>query len=189
MNYFPGFKALLDANVLYPAPLRDFLLRLAELELFKPKWTSDIQEEWIRNILLKRTDLKRAQLERTKDMMNAAFPDSNIIKYEKLIKKLHLPDDNDRHVLAAAIKEKAHGIITFNLKDFPADYLKLFHIEALHPDDFIINLINYDKTKSLQSLNNQVKSLKNPPQSIDEVLQTLSNCGLKNSVLKLKNSI
>ncbi|MEO8823511.1 MAG: hypothetical protein ABI366_08035 [Ginsengibacter sp.] len=53
---------------------------MAELELFKPKWISDIQEEWIRNILLKRTDLKRAQLERTKDMMNAAFPDSNIIK-------------------------------------------------------------------------------------------------------------
>jgi predicted nucleic acid-binding protein len=183
---YPGFTALVDANVLYPAPLRDFLLRLAEMELYKPKWTDEIQEEWIRNILLKRTDLQRAQLERTKDVMNAAFPDSNITNYEKFIDKLHLPDNNDRHVLAAAIKGKADVIITFNLKHFPEEYLTSFHIEALHPDDFITNLINFNKSKSLQSLHNQVKSLKHPPQSIDQVLQTLSNCGLKNSVLELK---
>lgn len=179
-------RALLDANVLYPAPLRDFLLRLAEMELYTPKWTDEIQEEWIRNILLKRTDLQRVQLERTKDMMNAAFPDSNITDYDKFIDRLYLPDNDDRHVLAAAIKGKANVIISFNLKHFPAEYLKPFQIEVLHPDDFIVNLINFNKSKSLQSLHNQVKSLKNPPQSTDQLLQTLSKCGLKNSVLELK---
>ncbi len=186
MIHSPRFTAILDANVLYPAPLRDFLLRLAEMELYKPKWTDEIQEEWIRNVLLERTDLERAKLERTKDAMNSAFPDSNITNYEELIDNLNLPDDNDRHILAAAIRGKADVIVTFNLKDFPSDYLKSYDIEVQHPDEFIVNLISLDKSKSLQSLKNQVKSLKNPPQSKDQVLQTLANCGLKNSVLELK---
>ena len=32
--------ALLDANVLYPAGLRDFLLRLADQYLYRPLWTA-----------------------------------------------------------------------------------------------------------------------------------------------------
>ncbi len=55
----PKLTVVLDANVLYPAPLRDFLLQLASVELYEPKWTEQIQEEWIRNLLLKRKDLKK----------------------------------------------------------------------------------------------------------------------------------
>lgn len=186
MIHSSRFTAILDANVPYPAPLRDFLLRLAETELYKPKWTDEIQEEWIRNVLVERTDLERTKLEKTKNAMNAAFPDSNITNYEELVENLNLPDNNDRHVLVAAIRGKADVIVTFNLKDFPSDYLKFYDIEAQHPDEFILNLINLDKPKSLQSLNNQVKSLKNPPQSKEQVLQTLIKCGLKNSVRELK---
>jgi hypothetical protein len=40
------------------------------MELYKPKWSDEIQEEWIRNVLLERTDLERTKLERTKDAMN-----------------------------------------------------------------------------------------------------------------------
>ncbi len=67
MIYSSGFIAILDANVLYPAPLRDYLLHLANLEMYKPKWTKIIQEEWIENLLLNRTDLKRENLEKTRD--------------------------------------------------------------------------------------------------------------------------
>lgn len=187
MIHSSGFTAILDANVLYPAPLRDYLLHLANLEMYKPKWTKVIQEEWIMNLLLNRPDLKRESLEKTRDAMNAAFPDSNITNFEEIINSLSLPDINDRHILAAAIRINADVIVTFNLKDFPVDYLKSYDIEVQHPDEFIINLIHLDKSKSLQALTNQVKSLKNPPKSIGEVLQTLEKCGLKNSVSKLRS--
>lgn len=187
MIYSLAFTAILDANVLYPAPLRDYLLHLANLEMYKPKWTKIIQEEWIRNLLINRTDLRRENLEKTRNAMNSAFPDSNITNYEEIIKSLSLPDINDRHILAAAIRINANVIVTFNLKDFPVDYLKPYDIEAQHPDEFITNLITLDKSKSLQALKNQVRSLKNPPKSIDDVLQTLEKCGLKNSVSYLKN--
>ena len=123
MIYSPRFTAILDANVVFPAPLRDYLLSLAELNLYKPKWTEEIQEEWIKSLLVKRKDISRNSLESTKNAMNLAFPDSNITNYKSLIKSLTLPDKKDRHVLAAAIKSKADVIVTFNIKDFPVDYL------------------------------------------------------------------
>jgi len=187
MIHSSRFTALLDANVLYPAPLRDFLLRLVEVELYTPKWTNEIQEEWVRNVLLNRPDLIKERLERTVQAMNSAFPDSNIINYEDLITGLSLPDENDRHVLAAAIRGKVDVIITFNLDDFPSDYLKKFDIEPQHPDVFISNIISLDKVKLFQALTNQVNSLKSPPRTEDEVLESLKKCGLSKCIKHLRD--
>jgi predicted nucleic acid-binding protein len=185
MIHSSRFIALLDANVLYPAPLRDYLLRLASLELYKPKWTKDIQEEWIKNLLINRPDLRRENLEITQDTMNSAFPDANITNYEELISSFKLPDDKDRHILAAAIRGNADIIVTFNLKDFPSGYLGFYDIEVQDPDEFVSNLINLDKLNSEKALQNLKRSLRNPPKSREEVLETLAKCGLKNAVSML----
>lgn len=181
-----GFIVVLDANVLYPAPLRDYLLQLANLELYKPKWTKEIQEERIRNLLINRQDLKRENLIKTQKAMDSAFPDFNITGYEAITRSLTLPDPKDRHILAAAIRTNAEVIVTFNLKDFPPDYIKSYDIEVQHPDSFITNLISLNKEKAYQAIKNQVSNLKNPPRSIEEVMGTLENCGLKKSLLEFK---
>lgn len=181
------FTALLDANVLYPAPLRDYLLHLANVKLYKPKWSSRIQEEWIRNLLINRPDLTKDALEKTKTAMDSAFPDANVEKYEDLISAITLPDEDDRHVVAAAIRGKTDVIVTSNLKDFPVETMSIYDIEVQSPDEFISNLINLDKKKCVKALENQVKSLKNPPKTRKEVLETLTNCGLIKSVDLLKD--
>ena len=112
------YTVIFDACVLYPAPLRDILLRLATTGLFTAKWTDQIHDEWIRNAVKKRPELKD-KLPRTRELMNRAVPDSLVTGYEFLIESLELPDSNDRHVLAAAIRSGAQAIVTFNLKDFP----------------------------------------------------------------------
>lgn len=95
--------ALLDACVLYPAPLRDLLMHLAVADLFHAAWTEEIHDEWIRSVLADRPNLSRRQLERTRDLMNVHVRDCLVTGYEHRIKALSLPDPDDRHVLAAAI--------------------------------------------------------------------------------------
>ena len=182
-------NAVLDANVLFPAPLRDYLLHLAELKLFLPKWTDEIHEEWITNLLAKRRDLKRQSLESAKKAMNEAFPDSNIIRFKGGMESLHLPDAKDRHVLAAAIKSDADVIVTFNTRDFPAPYLKTFGISRQHPDDFVSHLIVAHGAKTLEALENQSRRLRNPPKSKQDVLEALKRCGLPKSAAFLQSRL
>lgn len=135
MRHSP-FTVIYDACVLYPAPLRDLLMQLALTGAYRARWSEQIHDEWTRNVLKNRPDLTSAQLDRTVELMNRAVPDCLVKDYEPLVKGLDLPDEDDRHVLAAAIKCGASVIVTYNLRDFPAEILKCFEIEALHPDVF-----------------------------------------------------
>ena len=133
------YTALLDANLLYPAPLRDLFLQLAVTDLFKAKWTADIHREWIEALMRNEPQRDRPALERTRDLMDTATRDSLVTGYEALIDTLSLPDPDDRHVLAAAIEGCCDVIVTQNLKDFPEAALAPFEIEAQHPDEFLYN--------------------------------------------------
>ncbi len=92
------------------------------------RWTDDIHDEWIRNVLKNRQDLSAEQLGRTRQLMNRAVPDCLVTGYEAFIDGLELPDSDDRHVLAVAIQCHAGVIVTFNLKDFPPDTLDKYGI-------------------------------------------------------------
>ncbi len=138
MRHSP-FTAIFDACVLYPAPLRDFLMWLGLSGRFRARWSRDIHEEWKRNLLLNRPDLTRAHVDRTSDLMDCAISDGLVDGYEELVAGLTLPDPDDRHVLAAAIRCGASVIVTFNQRDFPADVLASYGIESQHPDEFVDN--------------------------------------------------
>jgi len=122
------FTVVYDACVLYPAALRDFLMHLAITNLFRARWTEMIHEEWIRNVLRDRPDLTAHQLARTRQLMDENVLDCLVTGYESLVPSLSLPDLNDRHVLAAAIRCNANSIITFNTKDFPKESIEPFGI-------------------------------------------------------------
>ena len=107
-----NFTAFLDASVLYPAPLRDLLLELAVSDLYRAKWSNAVHDEWIKALLSKRDDLTRERLERTRDLMNKHVRDALVTDFNDLIEILDLPDPDDRHVLAAAIKGRADLIVT-----------------------------------------------------------------------------
>jgi len=180
------FTAFFDANVLYPAALRNLLMRLALRGLFRAKWSNQVHEEWIKAALRDRPDLTREKLERTRDLMNQHGEDCLVTNFESLIEGLELPDRNDRHVLAAAIQGRADVIVTVNLKDFPADKLALYGIEAQHPDTFIIHLMDLDAGAVVGAAQEHRASLKNPPKDVETYLATLERQELTQTVAELR---
>lgn len=177
-----------DACVLYPAPLRDLLMCLSFYgHAFAPKWSTQIQNEWKRNLLKKRPDLDRIKLDMTTDYMNKAIPTAQVRVPKKIINRLILPDPNDRHVLAVAIQAKASLIITFNLKDFPHHILKRYNVQAIDPDAFISQLLTNQPEAVLFSVDKHLGSLNNPSKTITEYLYTLHQQGLVTTANALAN--
>lgn len=69
-----AFIVFYDANVLYPAELRNFLMHLALIGVFGARWSAEVHEEWIRSLLANRPDLTRDKLDRTRQLMDKAAP-------------------------------------------------------------------------------------------------------------------
>ena len=180
------FTALFDANVFYPAPLRDLLLQLAYTGLFRARWTDEIMDEWINSLLKNRDDLTAGQLERTRHKINSSVLDCLVVDYECLVEGLSLPDPKDRHVLAAAIRAQAQVVVTFNLKDFPPKTLSKFDIEAQHPDTFLRYQMDLNPPSFLSSVKTVRERLKKPPKTVDEYLLTLIKQGLPQTASALQ---
>ena len=179
---------LYDACVLYPAPLRSFLMHLAMTGLYKTRWSNDIHEEWMRNVQKDYPDISRNQVEKVRDLMNAHVEECLVTGYESLTPGLSLPDPGDRHVLAAAIHCGADMILTFNLKDFPDETLKPHGLKAVHPDDFLIQQMDFARDAVCRAAKQQRASLKNPPLSVEDYLEALERQGLRRAVARLRES-
>jgi predicted nucleic acid-binding protein len=178
--------AVYDANILYRAPLRDLLIRLAQAGLVRARWTETIHNEWIRNVLKDNPQISPERLARTRTLMNEAVRDCLVTGYEDLIDSVMLPDPDDRHVVAAAIRAGAEIIVTYNLRDFPAESLGRFDIEALHPDDFLVGLIGLTPGAVCAAVKRQRESLRNPPKTAEELLITLESQALTQAVARLR---
>ena len=166
--------------------MRDLLMQLALTDMFKARWTDRIHDEWVRSVLANRPDITVESLARCRRLMDEHVPDCLVAGYESLVPTLTLPDPDDRHVLAAAIHGQAELIITFNLSDFPASILGQFHIEAVHPDEFIARLWDEQPAAVLQAARLHRASLRRPPKTAAEYLATLEQCQLVETVARLR---
>ncbi|WP_342661666.1 PIN domain-containing protein [Rhodococcus ruber] len=173
-----SFTVLYDANVLYPNVLRDVLIRLAQTGLVHARWTDRILDETFRNLTADRPDIPADTLGRLRELMNRAVPDCLVTGYETLIPALTLPDPDDRHVLAAAIRCGAQVIVTANLRDFPDAELARFDIQALHPDEFVMDLFTLDGARVHQAISATAAAWRNPPGTPADVCDRLAAAGL-----------
>ncbi len=180
---------LYDANVLYPAPLRDLFIRVAQTGIVRARWTETIHDEWVRNVLKNNPQATAERLVRTRVLMNEPVRDCLVVGYEDLIDSLSLPDPDDRHVLAAAIRGGSEIIVTYNLRDFPREMLGRFDIEAQHPDDFLLSLFELAPGQVCCAVKRQREGLLNPPKTAEELLATLESQGLPQSVARLREFV
>lgn len=172
-----AFVVVYDACVLHDSLLRDLLIRLARKRTLnlRVRWTEQILDEVVQSILERRADLEAERLARTRRLMCEAIPDCLVTGFDPLIASIELPDADDRHVLAAAIKSHAQVIVTYNLDHFPATTLRPFHIDAQHPDEFLVSLFDLDPTTVATTFTELVGSLRNPPLTTGEAVARLRN--------------
>ena len=173
------FTCVLDTNVIYPLEIRDLLFWFAHQELFTPKWSKHIFDEWIE--VMKRKGVSESEIAKRVARANGAFPDAMVKNYESLISGLALPDEKDRHVLAAAIKTNANQIVTNNLKDFPDEVLAPYGIAAKSADDFLADIIDLNNELAVSAFRKMVLNRKNPAMDEYAVLERLRNNGLNDT--------
>lgn len=178
--------AVLDACVVYSAPLRDLLIRLALSGLLRVGWSDEILDEAFAALRAHRPDLDPARLARTRQLMCEAVPDGLVRGHLDLIKDLQLPDPDDRHVLAAAIRSGAQWIVTDNVKDFPPEALGGHGVEVRTPDELVLWLLRRTPDMVVEVVRRQAASLKNPPHSFEDLLDVLDRQGLKRTVTELR---
>lgn len=171
------FICVLDTNVIYPLWIRDLMLWFAHYDLYTPKWSKHIFDEWV-DVMVRKGVTENEALRRTA-IVGEAFPDALVENYELLIPSLKLPDEKDNHVLAAAIKTNANLIVTNNLKHFPCEYLSCFGLSAKNSDDFLTDIIDLNHETSIKAFRDLVLNKKNPPLDEYQVLDILRKNGLK----------
>ena len=160
-----------DANILHPASLRDLLIRLACTDLYRARWTDAILDEMVTSVIRANPELDPARLARTRHLMVKAVPDCLVTGYEPLIQAIELPDANDRHVVAAAIRCHAQIIVTNNLRDFPNSALSQFGIDAQSPDRFVHHLLGTAFDEVTTTIARQAEALSQPPRSYNQLLK------------------
>jgi PIN domain len=165
-----NFTVLYDANIFFGAFRQTVIIHLAQAGIYRAKWTEDIHQEWMRNLREKYPDLGIEKIQRIRGLIDAAVPDCLVHGYRRLVAGLELPDSNDRHVLAAAIKSGAQVIVTCDVNHFPDETLSEYDIQAQHPDDFLM----YQKEENLSAVLSQLrrcrKEHRNPAYSVDEFI-------------------
>jgi len=169
--------AVLDANVLFPFRMRDILLRFHHAGLFQARWTGRILDEWTRSLLDWKPHLERS-IRSQRHAMDKHFADALVTGHEKLVGTLDLPDPDDRHILATAIRRGARCTFTDNLADFPEDILDGFDIEAIAGDAFLSQIVERRASEAVAVLCTLRRLYRNPPFTPSEFILDLSAKGL-----------
>jgi predicted nucleic acid-binding protein len=165
------FPVVLDACVLVPHPLVDALLRFADEGTYRPLWSEDILAE-TRRTMVDRLNISAERADYRIRLMRENFIDAEITGYKDLIPAMN-NHEKDRHVLAAAVRERAEVIVTKNLKHFPDDALKPYQVKAINPDDFLLDQLDLYEEATKAVILGMVDAYTDPPFTPQTLLDAL----------------
>jgi hypothetical protein len=186
---FEPVVAVYDACVLYPFHLRNLLVQCAVDRLVEARWTNEIHEEWIRNLSVNNPAIPASHLHAARDLMNAAVPNAIVRGYEAAVPSVVLPDVNDRHVVAAAVAARASLIITWNVRDFPADALRKYGLQKQTPDLFPARLYDHIPHLMIADVAGARRNLRRSKVALLEFLRALRRQRLVRFTTKIESHL
>jgi predicted nucleic acid-binding protein len=160
-----------------PVVLTDTLLRVAERGLYRPLWSRAILDEAQDAVLAVHPHLDREAVGRRFQDMNHTFEDALVTGWESLVDGIDLPDPDDRHVVAAAMRGGAQAIVTSNVKDFPDSTLARLDLATVHPDTFLLDQLDLAPPVVLDVLREQAAQTRRPKFDVEDVIARLSRAG------------
>ncbi len=177
------FTAFIDACSLAGALRRNLLLTLAEAEFYRLRWSAQVLAETeaaIEKMLLAKGAADAGtRAAKARRAMETAFEDAMVEGFDELLSVgAFLPDSEDAHVLAAALKTRAAMIVTENLRDFPPDALERLNIEVRSSDAFIADTVALDPGKAVAAIRAMRLRLKKPEKTAEMLLLDMEATGL-----------
>ncbi len=184
------YTAFVDACALVGVLKRNLLLTLADAEFFRIRWSMQVLDETERAIaaILAERGTEHAALEAAQQRarMEAAFEDAMVSDFDQLMSVCALPDPDDVHVLAAALKTQAATLVTDNLKDFPQPLLETLNIEVRSTDAFLADTIALDAGRAVAAIRRMRNRFEKPEITPERLLITMEAVGLTETVDMLR---
>ena len=185
------FTVFVDACSLVSPLRRNLLLSLAEGEFFRLRWSALVLDEVERAITRlyaqKHLEDGAQRAAKARREMERAFEEAVVSGYEDLQPGLgELPDANDAHVIAAAVKTRASVIVTENLRDFPERILRPLDLEAKTADEFIADTVDLDIGRAIPMIRRMRERLKLPEKTAEALLLDMEASGLTHTVDSLR---
>ncbi len=185
------FTILTDACSLFSPLTRNLLLSLAEGEFFRLRWSErildEVEQAITRSYAQKGVADGAERAARARGAMERAFEEAAVTGYDGLLSNLgELPDADDAHVIAAAIKTRASVIVTENLRHFPDRILKPLDLEAKRADTFIADTIDLDIGRAIPIVRRMRERLKRPEKTAEALLLDMEASGLTQTVDSLR---
>ena len=181
------FTAFVDACSLVGVLKRNLLLTLVEADFFRLRWSATVLDEVekaIAGILASKAhSAPEEEAARQRARMEAAFEDAMVSDFDAFLPACNgMPDPNDAHVLAAAVKTQAATIVTDNLKDFPPRLLAPLNLEARSTDSFIADTIALDTGRAVAAIRQMRERFKRPEITAERLLIIMEAEGLTQTV-------
>lgn len=180
-----AFTAVFDASVLEASATRDLLLQLAQMAIYRGRWTEKTIEELEHTLVTQRPSMV-GRLGPLRRLMRETVRDCMVTGYEDLIEAVKPPGLGRRHVIAAAIKCGAQVIVTDNTDQFPDGAMDHYGIEAQSTDQFVLHLISLNVSIVSRAVQLRATELTRPPMTPGEYLTALENDGLVEAVPELR---
>lgn len=186
------FTAFVDACVLAGTLKRNLLLTLAEAEFFRLRWSREVLDETEAAIakILRAKGVADAdeRAARARRAMEQAFEESTVRDFDEFMPaSRNLPDQNDAHVVAAALKTRASTIVTDNLRHFPKDRLATLNMDVRSADAFIADTIALDPGRAVAAIRTMRERLKRPDKTAVALLLDMEADGLIETVDTLRS--
>jgi predicted nucleic acid-binding protein len=183
-------RVFVDTSVLFPFSMMDLMLALTEDGIHDVLWTEALLDEW-EEVVTRDHRRTRASARSITDAIREFFADSEVpvADYSQFVAGMPGSDPDDHVHMAAAIAGGASAIVTWNLKDFPAEALAERGLEVLDPDTYLCRLVEQFPDEVGTTVVRMAAGKRRPPMSTTDVLDALEKAGVPRFVTSMRSQI